>query len=104
MDSIAREFFKDIKMNWSTQHNPDYDIVVGVISKNLFVTYTRRVTGIYAGLEQMEYYRGENYCKDSKIKSYSKIYHTWDIPRKYQDYFELLKAYYNKHKHEKPAK
>jgi hypothetical protein len=75
-------------------HNPDCDIIVGHIDADTDLTYGIYVKGPKKGEEFCEYYSGENYCPESRKRSYSKLWKPVNIPIKYYTRWQLLRSIY----------
>lgn len=87
---------KKVTFNSHLNHNPNCDILTYQIDINTHITFGVNVKGKDVDKIFCEYYKGENYNPDSKLKSYSKIwFNVIDIPKKYfHVYMELKKLYY----------
>ncbi|MEK6879772.1 MAG: hypothetical protein AABY22_09205, partial [Nanoarchaeota archaeon] len=90
-----------LKFNSHKNHNPECDILEGVIDSDSFITYGIYVNGENNGEEFMEYYSGENYVVGSKKRSSSKNFTVDKIPAKYKSAWSKLKEKYNSGEYKK---
>ena len=80
-----------LKFNSHLNHNPSCDILELKISKDAFITYCLDLT---TNKESMEYYSGQNYVVNSRLKSISRHYKSNEIPKKYIAVWNALKYHY----------
>jgi len=80
-----------LTFNSHLTHNPFCDILELKISKDAYITYC---IDLITKEESMEYYSGENYVVNSRLKSTSRHYKSNEIPKKYINVWNALKYHY----------
>jgi hypothetical protein len=86
--------FKKTWLNPVGSHNPDYDILCGMVDEDTFITYCLQINGPNPGEETMEIYRGENYNVGSKLRSWSRHYSEEAIPKVWKKHWLELQRIY----------
>ena len=90
---LVKSPFKRLSYNHHSVHNPNCDILEGHLNDDSMLTYGKYVSGPDKGKAFVEYYSGENYCVKSKLRSYSRCWHSLDrVPKKYKQLIIILQT------------
>jgi hypothetical protein len=77
-----------------TESQEDLVRIIGILSDDEFITYTRFINGDNKGKEIMEYYSGRDYLETSLKRGYYRRYIPNKIPKKYfMNWSELRNRY-----------